>query len=306
MSEFRRRDITGEDLALYAMHLLSEQERFEVEQFLATSPEARQELAVIRGDLASFAMGTEMQTPPALARQRLMKELGREKKSATAYSGSYEAVQETAPIQHPSQQVAPQNAEEPQFLRSYQSSQSEEDIPEERRGLFGVVFPWVGWAAAAALAFYSLTIYSDRDALRKRVKSQDVELTLAQEKADKAQLVMDTLSSPAAQRFVLMKTNVHPPASARVAYLADKGSLLFQGSNLENLPDGKTYELWLIPTGTDAKPVAAGIFKPDASGFAQMMLPDMPKNLTASKFGVTIEDDGGAEEPTMPIVLIGQ
>lgn len=305
MNEFKRRDITGEDLALYAMHLLSEQERFEVEQFLATSPEARQELAVIRGDLASFAMGTEMQTPPALARQRLMKELGREKKSATAYSGSYEAAAEVAPLQ----QLAPQSVDEPQFLRSYQSSSRSDDDDEmvaERRGLFSVVFPWIGWAAAAALAFYSITIYSDRDSLKKRVKAQDVELALAQEKASRAQLVMDTISSPASQRFVLMKQDVHPPASGRVAYLAEKGSLLFQGANLEALPEGKTYELWLIPTGPDAKPIAAGIFKPDAAGYAQMMLPDMPKGLTASKFGVTIEDDGGAEEPTMPIVLIGQ
>jgi anti-sigma-K factor RskA len=66
----------------------------------------------------------------------------------------------------------------------------------------------------------------------------------------------------------------------------------------------KTYELWLIPAdGRD--PIPAGTFKPDDHGNASLMLPELPRGVTAKAFGVTIEDDGGAQTPTMPIILAG-
>ncbi|MBS1815592.1 MAG: anti-sigma factor [Acidobacteria bacterium] len=290
-----RPDISAEDLALYAMHLLSDEDRFAVEQFLATSSEARQELATIRGDLASFAMGVEMHSPPTLARQRLMKEVAREKK-AVPFAG-FEPAEAAA-------HISSQSEPETQFLRSYQ--QAEDHHVAEHRGWFGVIFPWVGWVAAAGLTFYAIFVTHDRDQLQARVRRQATELSIANESAERARLVMDTLTAASTQKFVLTKVDVKPPATGRVAYLPERGSLLFQGANLDPLPDAKTYELWLIPAGDGAKPIAAGTFKPDRQGFAQIMLPDMPKGLTVSKFGVTVEDDGGAEEPTMPIVMIGQ
>ena len=50
MSEQRR--ITSEDLALFAMQLLSKEETAEVAAYLAQSSDARKELAEIQGDLA--------------------------------------------------------------------------------------------------------------------------------------------------------------------------------------------------------------------------------------------------------------
>jgi anti-sigma-K factor RskA len=52
-------------------------------------------------------------------------------------------------------------------------------------------------------------------------------------------------------------------------------------------------------------PIAAGIFKPDPNGSANVVMPDLPKGVPASGFGVTIEDDGGSKTPTKPVVLVG-
>lgn len=345
-----KREITAEDLTLYAMNLLEDHaERRAVELFLSTSPEARQELALIRGDLAMFALGAEMHSPPALARQRLLKEVARERKPLpfagydAAASGQQAAArgyqqppqQEAYPPQtrqsgyhqqqpaYPPQQenypsggysapLPPQPTEEPQFLRAYQeaarspSSYEEDAYEEPQRNVVTMVLPWVGWVAAAGLAIFAVMTVRDRDQLNNRYQAQTQRLSEANESAERAQLVVDTLTAPTAQRFILTKQDVHPPSSARVSYLAERGSLLFLGANLDPLPLAKTYELWLIPAGEGAKPIPAGTFKPDAGGFAQVMLPDMPKGLTASKFGVTVEDEGGAEQPTLPIVMIGQ
>jgi anti-sigma-K factor RskA len=293
-------EITPEDLALYAMQLLDAREMREIEAFLATSSEARQELARIAGDLASFAMSSEMQTPPVLAKQRLLKQVAREKK-AVPFATFEDAA---APVPHREREsLAPHQG--PVFS-SYKTTLGEDDDQEPRRNLFGLIFPWVGWATAAGLAFFALNLYTERDSLRTKVRSQASALSTANESSERAQLVLDTLASASAQRFTLTKTDVRPPAMGRVVYLADRGSLIFQGSNLDPIPATKTYELWLIPAAEGRQPVPAGTFRPDERGFASIILPDMPKGLVASKFGVTIEDEGGSQAPTLPIVMVGQ
>ena len=79
MSEERR--ITSEDLALFAMQLLPEEERAEVAAYVAQSAEARKELAEIQGDLATYALTAEMHAAPVQARERLMRQVAREKKA---------------------------------------------------------------------------------------------------------------------------------------------------------------------------------------------------------------------------------
>jgi hypothetical protein len=65
MSEGR---ITSEDLALFAMQLLSKEETAEVTAYLAQSEAARRELAEIQGELAIYAHTADMHSPPALVR----------------------------------------------------------------------------------------------------------------------------------------------------------------------------------------------------------------------------------------------
>ena len=297
-----RREFTSDDLALYAMQLLEPEEMRAVEAFLETSAEAREELARTSGDLAAFALSAEAHEPPATARQRLLKQVAREKKAV--------------PFAAFDTNVERQTAAPAQIFRSHESdsvetgddgSASDDDrFNEPGRGVFGLVFPWVGWATAAAVAVFSLSLYKERDSLREKVGTQAAALSAASESAERAQLVLDTMVSPSTQRFTLTKTNIKPPSTGRVLYLATRGSLVFQGSNLDPLPAEKTYELWLIPSGEGAQPIPAGTFKPDQRGYASVILSDLPKGVVASKFGVTIEDEGGAQTPTIPIVMIGQ
>jgi len=301
-----RKDFTSDDLALYAMQLLEPEEMRAVEAFLATSSEAREELARTGGDLASFAMTAEVHTPPALARQRLLKQVAREKKAVPFATFDTASERQTAPVQ---------------VFRSFDTATSardrgpglgtdriaeDDDLEQRKRSLFLVALPWAGWAVAAGVAFFSLTLYQDRDNLRFKVRTQASALSTANDSAERAQLVLDTIVSASSQRFTLTKTDVRPPATGRVVYLADRGSLIFQGSNLDAIPAGKTYELWLIPAGEGRQPMPAGNFKPDERGYANIVLPELPKGVVASKFGITIEDDGGAQTPTLPIVMIGQ
>ena len=95
-----------------------------------------------------------------------------------------------------------------------------------------------------------------------------------------------------------------PPSEGRVVYAARTGKLLLTASNLHPLPAGKIYELWILqPDGK--KPLPAGTFAPDSTGNAAMILADVPVGLTVQGFGITVENAGGSETPTLPIVLSG-
>jgi anti-sigma-K factor RskA len=119
----------------------------------------------------------------------------------------------------------------------------------------------------------------------------------------RAREVLDVLTAPAAQRVILAAAKTPPAPTARAVYLPSRGALILQASNLAAIPEGKTYELWVIPaTGA---PIPAGLFRPDASGSASVVLPELPKGVPAKAFGVTIENAGGAATPTAPIVLSG-
>ena len=290
--------MTAEDLTLYAMGLLDVTETVRVETLLRNSPEAVRELAELRGDLAMLALTTEQQMPPASARQRLMAQIAREPRAdAEAVPAPEAAFSEDRfiPASRPAEAAPPA----PLVFRSPVKV-------EPRRGLLAAVLPWAGWAIAATLAVASFSLYRDTDDLHQRLSAQMAATRGATARAARAQTVLDVLRSSESQRFLLTRADAPPVMQARVTYLAQTGSLVFQGSHLDALPVAKTYELWLIPAAQGLQPIPAGTFRPDERGDASVILPELPKGIIAGKFGVTMEDDGGATAPTAPILMIGQ
>jgi anti-sigma-K factor RskA len=296
MSEPRR--ITSEDLALFAMQLLSKEEAAEVAAYVERSAEARRELAEIQGDLAIYAHTVDMHTPPAQARERLMKQVGREKKAVPVEPPPVaEAAGDSVRIDG----AASQGRDEGRVMSSYLS-----DDEQPKRGFAGKVLPWVGWAAAAGLAVSTGNLYRERDALRSAITQQAGQIDHLTADAAAARQVLDTMTDNTAMR-VTLTTKGAPPAlpQGKATYVANKGSLIFQASNLAPLQPAKTYELWLIPAAAGENPIAAGTFHPDEHGNASVILPPLPKGVEAKAFGVTIEDEGGAATPTLPIILVG-
>jgi anti-sigma-K factor RskA len=72
---------------------------------------------------------------------------------------------------------------------------------------------------------------------------------------------------------------------------------------MKRAPEGKTYQLWLIPE--KGAPMPAGTFNPDERGNASIIMPKWEKAPPAKMFAVTIEPDGGSQTPTMPIIMAG-
>lgn len=270
--------IDPDDLPLYAMQLLSPEETKELTEQLAHSSEGRRLLSEIFGELAALAYTSDMQDPPALARARLMKHVGREKKVVPIDRSTTREVA-SAPVEVPVRET-------------------------HRSGPIARVLPWLGWAIAAGIAIESSALYQQTRRLQNSIAVQQAQLAQTMTADQFSNLVMETLKNPSAQNVVLTPNEGKIPPQGRATYDPRKGSLIFIASNLEPLQPYKTYELWLLPADGHA-PIPAGIFHPDAHGNASVILPQLPAGTAAKGFGVTVENGLGSPTPTSAIILKG-
>jgi len=259
--------ISQEDLALYAMQALTSEEQRAAQAHLDVCAYCRAALAEVFPDVAVVGMSAEQQALPEGARQRLMARIANTPQAA-------------APVA----KAAP-------------------SVREERKSGFGL--GWLGWAAALAmLAVAAYLGYGNRK-LQQQVSEDRGQITRLAAGADRAEELTEALTSPSAKQVTLTETKGPAKPVGHATYLPQRGALIFVASNLRPVPENKTYELWLIPANGKA-PIPAGLFRPDQSGSASVVLPTLPEGVEAKMFGVTIEDAQGAQTPTLPIVLAGQ
>jgi anti-sigma-K factor RskA len=261
--------IADTDLALYAMGALSADEMEHVKAHLELCARCTEEVRQNTLAAAAYAQTTPEVALPEGARARFLTKLA-----------------ETPQTQAVSAPAQPQN-----------------------EAFSWRIFFKVGpgrWSPALAGAFALALLAVGIDDLNKRAEIAPLIHQANRGAIDSAQLaqLMDLLTSPQAKKVALHQGPMAAPPEGRVVYAKDTGKLLLTASNLHPLPAGKVYELWmLMPDGQ--KPLPAGTFAPDSAGYATMMLADAPTGLTVQGFGVTIENAGGSQTPTMPIVLSG-
>ena len=258
--------IPQEDLVLYAMQAMRSHELAAVRAHLDRCAECRETLAEVNGDLALVAVSVEQKPLPEGARERFI---------ARMASGTS------------------------QVSGSGSSAVSIDSRRPARRAA-----AWIGWLAAAASLLFALS-------LQQKVRSLNDELAQQQQAAAqqaqanaRAKQVLEVLTAPTANRVLLTADKAKPEPTGRAVYLAESGGLVFQANDLGQLAQDKAYELWVIPANGQA-PIPAGVFRPDATGSASVLMPPLPKGVPAKAFGVTIEKAEGSTTPTAPIILVG-
>jgi hypothetical protein len=276
-----RLHIADSDLALYALDALSAVEMDATRSHLQVCAECKEELRQNQIALAAYAQTTAEAAPPDGAKDRFLAKL-----AAT-----------------PQLHSLPQAQPEPEPEASIPAA------PQQPLSLWHTfrLFVSANFAGPLAGALAVLLIAVAMDDVKFREALHNERIAAKQDKADSVQLakLMELLTSPHVKRVVLHQGAVaSPPPEGRVVYEPNSGELLLSASNLQPLPAGKTYELWILqPAGN--KPLAAGTFKPDASGNAAIILAQAPAGINVQGFGVTIENAGGSDTPTTPIVLSG-
>ena len=130
--------ISPDDLYLFALQLLPDAAMKDIALHLKDCDACRAQLGEIQGDLVAYALTAELHTPPAGARERLLKQVAEEKK----------VIPMAAPVETPKQQTPIEPV-----LTQRSSGVLHIDAPEEReRRRLAPVMAWVGWGIAACVA----------------------------------------------------------------------------------------------------------------------------------------------------------
>jgi hypothetical protein len=173
----------------------------------------------------------------------------------------------------------------------------------------------LAWLAAAALLAVAVGMVVYASQLRGRIAVLEAELRDAREQvqlsqrqiadartvAAGAQSAVAVLTAPDVARVDLAGQQIAPGASGRAFWSRSRG-MVFNASNLPQLPAGRVYQLWVIPNGA---PISAGLLTPDAQGSISEMIQTPPTIPQPVAMAVTIEPAGGVPAPTGDKYLVG-
>jgi anti-sigma-K factor RskA len=162
---------------------------------------------------------------------------------------------------------------------------------------------WLGWAATVAVIVFAASLWKENLSLKQSLASASSQMAENVRELEEIRKVAAPIIEPSAQRVTLVSLKTPPQPQGKAFYLKNRSSLVFVANNMPALPAQKAYELWLIPV--QGAPIPAGVFKPDAHGSATVVNPPLPAGAEAKAFAITVENEGGASSPTMPIVMMG-
>lgn len=86
------------------------------------------------------------------------------------------------------------------------------------------------------------------------------------------------------------------------AYVTAKNGMVFTAEGLPALPQGRTYQLWVIVA---SKPVSVGLFAPDANGRVQAVLTTPDVSAMPTAVAVSLEPTGGSPQPSTTPIMVG-
>jgi len=286
--------IEDELFPFYALDALTDEERAEVDAYVAANPAARAQLSAALADAAALV---ELSTPLAPApevKARLMARVEADAARATDDRRPMASDQRPAP---PARRPA---------------------APAGRR--FGLRDFFFGRALGFAVlllllgAFGLWRLWSQSNDLQARVDTLEQSNAALQAQLDQARsvntLLLDELAGrdetlayltqPGAVTFALSDPSGARPAAAGTVTTTADGAVTLAVMNLPPPEADQTYQAWLIVGDT---PISAGTFAVDATGRALLTLANPPA-AAFDAFGVSLEPAGGSQTPT-EIVLVG-
>ena len=278
MSHSELRDLSG----LYALGMLTGEERLEFEAHLESCPSCAAEVREAGEAVDALGVAVPQIEPPASLRARVLASVQRPASGAAADDASGATAGAAAvPASH--------------VRASWRWS-----VP-------------YGLAAAASIAAVALGLYAMT--LRERLAALERELQSARAAQGllQGQLVALRADADIGRRsaFILAATDLRrvdlggqPPAadaSARAFWSPARG-VDFAGTRLPALPQDRVYQLWMV---TESAPVSVGLLTPDARGLSIAVAPAPAVTGRVVALAVTLEPAGGVPAPTGPKILVG-
>jgi anti-sigma-K factor RskA len=251
--------------AAYALGALSPDEALKFEAFLATSAEARREVAEYREVAALLALDAPDATPGAALRARVM--------ARTGGAQSWPLAESTGA---------------PRPIRS-----------KRPFALVGAIA--ASLAAAAILGGALFTVRNQVRMLERELARRDVRLAETERQLGDREATLNAILEPGVRLFQLTASG-DPDPGIQLFWNQRRNQAIVHGFRLKPVPEGRAYQLWFIQ---DGKPVPSVTFKPEPDGHAKVEGVQVPTDGALSAAAVTVEPEAGSAQPTSPIILVG-
>lgn len=252
----------------YALGAVTEDERQQVEAYVASDAEARARLDEMIRTVSALPYASEPLEPPAAVKRTLMDRVNADAQKRFS---------------------SPPPAQESGWSRFVGFFSS-------RPG------QWLPQALAVSSLLIAFAVGAWGISMRNELARLQAETALLQKELADQRLVLAHLSSPNAQTFVISGTEHQPQAYGQLIADAQTGSAVLVVSGLRPLEADSTYEFWLIQGET---PVAAGLFEVNEEGKAILQVSHSVTPEAYDAIGVSIEPQAGSVQPTGDIVMLG-
>lgn len=291
----------------YALGILSDAERSEVERLAAIHPEIRHELDAIVMGLDAYAEAHSI-TPPADMRERVLAGWQQAIHQQDSENDTNPLVPLTSVPTPAPQPVAatPPPASTPipePVVRPISSAPEPIQTQAPARGF--------GWLMAASVALLlslggNYVLYNRWQHTQSElfaVRNDQARFAATQQASQKLMTTqrqeLAVLRDEQFRHVTLAGTPAAPTAKARVLYNPATRAVYVDVRSLPAPPAGKQYQLWALDKG---KPVDAGVLA--ATTAAGEGLQQMKDIASAQAFAMTVENAGGSPTPTLSTMTV--
>lgn len=294
----RNTRIEEELFPFYALDSLTDEERSEVERYMAGNPAAAARLALLAEAVTEFGAATGPLTPSPAVKSGLM---ARIEADHLAGGVSRDVAVPVRPVAPPPQSKV--KSPSPSWLNWWRS-----------------FAPAIGAFAVVALLLTAAAIWQQSrridelqariavleqsgDSLQTRIGELETENSGLKQQLSARDDLLASYSTPGTVTVAIGDvTGDHPAAVGTLTVDPARESAILRVANLPPLDPGSTYQAWVIVGET---PISAGLFNVDEQGFAIHELPPgLPTEYDA--VGVSMEPASGSETPTQEnIILLG-
>lgn len=256
-----------EDLfPLYALDALTDEERAQVDAYVAANPEARSRLAEMMRTASALPYDASPVEPSPVVKASVMNRIGADVRARSA---------------------SPRPNADSGLARMWR---------ELRSGWAMPALAGLSMLAAALAIIWAISLNGEVVRLRDQMTALNRELS-----AQRDTLVK--ISAPGAQAVAIAGTEHQPDAHGQLIADPAGTSAVLVVSGLARLGPGEVYQFWLIRG--DA-PVSAGLFRVDEQGLAVLSVASIESIGSFDAMGVSIEPEGGSAQPTGDIVMLGR
>ena len=257
-----------EDLfPLYALGALTDEERRQVDAYVASDPDAEARLAELTQAASALPYAAKPVDPSPGVKRAVL-----------------DRVQADARLSPPAVRMTPR----PGLW----------DAVRHRLRARWVVPVAAGLSALAAVAGFAWAVSLNGEVARLRAQIAALQRDLALQRQTLAQI-----AAPNVQTMAIAGTERQPAARGQLIADPRSTAAVLVVSGLLPLQPGQVYQFWLIRGDL---PVSAGVFSVDEEGSAVLPVASTDLVGTFDAMGVSIEPEGGSPQPTGDIVMLSR